>query len=215
MNKLSTKQQAILNFLREYQERKPYPPSVREIQEACGISSTSVVDYNLRQLERMGYIRRDRDISRGIELLVGGAPRQRVSRVPLMGTIAAGSPIPVPAAEETWASQAEAMVPVPDQMLRGREDVYALRVKGTSMIDALVNDGDLVLVRRDGDIHPGDMVVAWLKRQQETTLKRYYPEGDRVRLQPANTAMQPIYVDAQDLEVQGKVVGVLREMNAG
>jgi repressor LexA len=83
------------------------------------------------------------------------------------------------------------------------------------MIDALVNDGDLVLVRRDGDIRPGDMVVAWLKRQQETTLKRYYPEGERVRLQPANSAMQPIYVDAQDLEVQGKVVGVLREMNAG
>jgi repressor LexA len=212
MKKLSEKQQAILRFLRVYQDRKDRPPSIREIQDACGISSTSVVDYNLRLLERAGYIRRDREVSRGIELLEGGAPKPRVARVPLLGAIAAGAPIPVPGSD-TWTAAPEGFVPVPESMLRGHEDVYALRVKGTSMIDALVNDGDIVLVRRETSPQPGEMVVAWLRDREETTLKRYYPEDGRVRLQPANSAMEPIYVDARSLDVQGKVVGVLREMD--
>lgn len=210
MNKLSVKQRAILKFLRDFLDRKGYPPSVREIQEACGISSTSVVDYNLRALERSGHIHRDRDVSRGIEMLDARASRRRGAAVPLLGAIAAGSPIPVPGADG-WNAEPEAMVPVPEAMLRGRDDVYALRVKGTSMIDALVNDGDIVLVQHQTAAQNGEMVVAWLKREQETTLKKFYQEGPVVRLQPANATMQPIYVDAGNLEIQGRVVGVLRD----
>lgn len=211
MEKISGKQRAILKFLREFLERKSYPPSVREIQEACGISSTSVVDYNLRALERSGYIRRDREVSRGIEVLGQGTSRPRLVQVPLLGTIAAGAPIHVPTAD-SWAAPPDEMVPVPESMLRGREDVYALKVKGTSMIDALVNDGDVVLVRHQNTAEDGEMVVAWLKAEQETTLKKLHRERGRVRLQPANAAMEPIYVDPGNLEVQGKVVGVLRDI---
>ena len=211
MRKPSEKQKQILEFLQEFLDRKSYPPSVRDIQQACGISSTSVVDYNLRLLEKSGQIRRDRDVSRGIELLGGGATRSRVAQVPLLGSIAAGVPIPVPQAE-TWRADAEEMVTVPVSMLDGREDVYALRVKGTSMIDALVNDGDVVLVQHQANAENGDMVVAWIKDREETTLKRIYREDDRVRLQPANATMAPIFVDEENLDVQGKVVGVLRDM---
>ena len=213
MTELSGKQRAILNFLTEFVEEKPYPPSVRQIQEACGISSTSVVDYNLRLLESGVYIRRDREVSRGIEILDEGASRPRVVMVPLMGVIAAGSPIPVPGAD-SWTAAPEERVSVPQSMLRGKEGIYALRVKGTSMIDALVNDGDLVLVQHRSAAEPGQMVVAWLKDEQETTLKKFFPEGERVRLQPANSTMQPIYVDAKNLEIQGTVVGVLRDTNS-
>ncbi|MEE9284845.1 MAG: transcriptional repressor LexA [Dehalococcoidia bacterium] len=212
MKKLSDKKRAILRFLRDFLERKGYPPSVREIQEACGISSTSVVDYNLRLLERDGYIHRDREVSRGIEMLGRGAGRPGVVPVPLLGAIAAGSPIPVPGAD-AWAVSPEEQIPVPESMLRGKEGVYALRVQGTSMIDALVNDGDLVLVQHQTAAQTGQMVVAWLKAEGETTLKRYYPEGERVRLQPANSTMEPIYVDARNLDIQGTVVGVLRDNN--
>lgn len=211
MRKPSEKQKQILEFVQDFLERKRYPPSVRDIQQACGISSTSVVDYNLRLLEKSGQIRRDRDVSRGIELLHEGATGRRVAQVPLLGTIAAGAPIPVPQAD-SWRVDAQEMVTVPESMLDGKQDVYALRVKGTSMIDALVNDGDVVLVRQQASADNGDMVVAWIKDREETTLKRMYHEDHRVRLQPANATMPPIYVEEENLDVQGKVVGVLRDM---
>jgi repressor LexA len=199
---LSAKQQAILRFIRDFIREHDYPPSIRDIQDGCGISSTSVVDYNLKALERLGYIRRDREVSRAIEL-VG---RARMRTVPVVGQIAAGQPIPVPAAD-TWAQQDfEEQIEVTDQMTRGRDNVFALRVKGTSMIDALVNDGDLVLMEQTSAWDDGDMVAVWLKDRQETTLKKIYREGSRVRLQPANSAMEPIYADARDVEVQGKVL---------
>jgi repressor LexA len=199
---LSTKQQAILRFLREFREEHAYPPSIRDIQDGCGISSTSVVDYNLKALERMGYIRRDREVSRAIELV--GRPRMR--SVPVVGQIAAGEPIPVPSAE-TWSQQDfEDAVEVPAEVTGSRENVFALRVKGTSMIDALVNDGDLVVMETARSADNGDMVAVWLKDRQETTLKKIYYEGDRVRLQPANMTMEPIYARAADVEVQGKVL---------
>ena len=199
---LSAKQQAILSFIRDFISRHDYPPSIRDIQDGCSISSTSVVDYNLKALERSGHIRRDREVSRAIEL-VG---RARMRTVPVIGQIAAGQPIPVPAAD-TWAQQDfEEEIEVTDQMTRGRDNVFALRVKGTSMIDALVNDGDLVLMEQTAAWDDGDMVAVWLKDRQETTLKKIYREGARVRLQPANAAMDPIYADARDVEVQGKVL---------
>jgi repressor LexA len=199
---LSTKQQKILDFLRRFIREKDYPPSIRDIQEACGISSTSVVDYNLKALERMGYIHRDREVSRAIELLNGSGRRPRMISIPVVGQIAAGQPIPVPEASVDYSETVE----IAEEMARGKENIYALRVKGTSMIDALVNDGDIIILEQAGSPENGEMVAAWLKSEQEATLKRFYREGDRVRLQPANEAMEPIYTDADNIEIQGKVL---------
>jgi repressor LexA len=203
---LSTKQQKILEFLRQFIRQKDYPPSIRDIQLGCQISSTSVVDYNLKALERMGHIRRDREVSRAIELLDGSGRRPHTIPAPIIGTIAAGQPIPVPS-EETWSSvDYDNVVEVTEEMTRGKDRVYALRVKGTSMIDALVNDGDIVILEATSSADDGDMVAAWLKREGEATLKRIYMEGDRVRLQPANENMQPIYTSRENVEVQGRVL---------
>ncbi len=211
MKELSAKQRRILEFIRGFIDEHDYPPSIRQIQEACHISSTSVVDYNLRILEKQGYIRRDREVSRAIELLEPGGRRPRVANVPIIGTIAAGQPIPVPTAD-TWQTFAEETLEVPPDMVGNREKVYALRVKGSSMIDALVNDGDIVVMEAASSAQDGDMVAAWLKREQEATLKRFYREGSRVRLQPANEAMQPIRTDADNVEVQGRVIGAIRAL---
>ena len=202
MKGLSTKQQKIIEFLRRFIREKDYPPSIRDIQEACGISSTSVVDYNLKALERMGYIHRDREVSRAIELLDGSGRRPRMISIPVVGQIAAGQPIPVPEASVDYSETVE----ITEEMARGKENIYALRVKGTSMIDALVNDGDIIILEQAGSPENGEMVAAWLKSEQEATLKRFYREGDRVRLQPANEAMEPIYTDADNIEIQGKVL---------
>lgn len=209
MKGLSTRQQRILDFIRRFIDEKDYPPSIRDIQMACGISSTSVVDYNLKALERMGYIRRDREVSRAIELLDRGTRRPRAVAVPIIGTIAAGEPIPVPG-PDTWSTvDYDNVVEVTPDMVGGRDNVYALRVKGTSMIDALVNDGDIVLMEAATSVDDGDMVAAWLKREGEATLKRLFREGNRIRLQPANVTMAPIYTDADNVEVQGRVLMTL------
>ena len=213
MKDLSPKQRRIFEYIRGFIDEHDYPPSIRQIQEACQISSTSVVDYNLRILERLGYIRRDREVSRAIELLQGGSRRARVVPVPIIGTIAAGQPIPVPSAD-TWQPSSESeVIEVSPEMIGERENVYALRVKGNSMIDALVNDGDVVLLQAVSVARDGDMVAAWLKREQEATLKKLYHEGERVRLQPANETMKPIYTEADNVEVQGKVIAAIRPLS--
>jgi len=210
MKDLSGKQRLILDYIRDFIAEHDYPPSIRQIQEACHISSTSVVDYNLRILEKLGYIRRDREVSRAIELLErSGLRRSRVVPVPIIGTIAAGQPIPVPNAD-TWTDFHDEVIELPPEMVGHRQTLYALRVKGNSMIDALVNDGDIVVMEAASTAADGDMVAAWLKREQEATLKRFYRQGSRVRLQPANESMQPISTDASDVEVQGKVITVIR-----
>lgn len=208
MKGLSAKQQAILEFVRRFIRDKDYPPSIRDIQLGCNISSTSVVDYNLKALERMGHIRRDREVSRAIELLDGSGRRPQTIPVPIIGTIAAGQPIPVPS-EETWSTAGLDSVEVTSDMTRGREKVFALRVKGTSMIDALVNDGDIVILEATASANDGDMVAAWLKREGEATLKKIYTENGRVRLQPANVTMKPIYTEPENVEVQGRVLATI------
>ncbi len=206
MKGLSAKQQSILEFLRQFIREKDYPPSIRDIQLGCKISSTSVVDYNLKALERLGFIRRDREVSRAIELLDGSGRRPQAVPVPIIGTIAAGQPIPVPG-EDTWSTiDYDNVVEVTEEMTGGKERVYALRVKGTSMIDALVNDGDIVIMEATSSADNGDMVAAWLKREAEATLKKIFVEEDRVRLQPANETMQPIYTELENVEVQGRVL---------
>jgi len=200
--KLSERQKNILKYIEAYVDERGYPPSIREIGDQVGISSTSVVDYNLKSLERAGYIRRDREVSRAIEL-VG---RKRAISVPVVGQIAAGQPIPVPSAD-TWSAQEyEDSVEVPSDVASGHDNVFALRVKGTSMIDALVNEGDIVVLEGTNAWDDGDMVAAWIKSNEETTLKRIYHEGERIRLQPANVTMDPIYARADDVEVQGRVL---------
>ncbi len=206
---LSPKQERILDFLRRFLDDKDYPPTVRDIVKGCGISSTSVVDYNLNILEREGYIRRDREISRGIELV--DSNRRRLVRVPVIGRIAAGEPIPVPSAE-TWNNVAAAeTIDLTEGLTRGKREVYALRVKGTSMVDALINDGDIVLMEYTNTAENGELVAVWLKGEKEATLKRFYRERDRIRLQPANIAMEPVYAEPENVEIQGKVIAVIRQ----
>lgn len=213
MKDLSAKQQRILDYIGSFIDEHDYPPSIRQIQEACDISSTSVVDYNLRILERQGHIRRDREVSRAIEVLHGGRRAPRVVPVPIIGSIAAGQPIPVPSAD-TWTADMSDSIEVSPEMVGDRENVFALRVKGTSMIDALVNDGDVVILEGPAAAREGDMVAAWLKNEQEATLKKIFREGDRIRLQPANETMEPIYTDADNVEVEGRVIATIRQQIA-
>ncbi len=208
MNKLSTKQSHIMEFIRGFIEEKDYPPSIRDIQFGCGISSTSVVDYNLRRLEEKGLLRRDREVSRGIELL-DGRRRGRTFDVPVLGSIAAGQPIPVPTSDR-WASDVEDTVTVTEDMVRGRENVFALRVKGTSMIEDLIDDGDIVFLELTSTVDDGEKVAVWLEDRGEVTLKRLYRENDRIRLQPANSSMPPIYVAPENVRIQGRFISSIR-----
>ena len=208
---LSPKQQRILKFLYDFIEEKDYPPSIRDIQQGCEISSTSVVDYNLKKLEEKSYIRRDREVSRAIELLGGsGERRRRPVSIPLLGKIAAGLPIPTPP-DTTSPGAYEEQIEVTEEQIGGRRNVFALRVEGNSMIDALIQDGDIVILEGTHSADDGDMVAVWLRDENETTLKRFYHEGDRVRLQPMNQSMKPIYTRADNVEVQGKVVTAIRQ----
>jgi repressor LexA len=209
MPELSPKQSQILEFLSEFLLEKDYPPSIRDIQIGCGISSTSVVDYNLRKLEEKGHIRRDSEVARGIEVLGSKKRRARVIDIPVLGAIAAGQPIPVPSSDR-WAVDAEDTVTVTEDMIRGRQNVFALRVKGTSMIEDLIDDGDIVFLEAAHDAANGDRVAVWLKDRGEVTLKRFYHEGDRVRLQPANSTMQPIYTSPDNVEIQGRYISSFR-----
>ncbi len=209
---LSERQKRIIKFLGEYVEENGYPPSIREIGAAAGISSTSVVSYNLKRLEEKGYISRDREISRGLKLATPGrqmAP-QALVRIPLLGRIVAGEPIPVPSSD--FALMGDETVELTRDILGDPEGLYALQVQGDSMIDALINDGDIVVMRHQQKVENGEMAAVWLKENEEVTLKRFYDEGAQVRLQPANPTMRPIYVNPRQVEVQGKVVMVVRQL---
>ena len=210
LRKLSERQRNILKYIRDYLEERGYPPSIREIGDRVGISSTSVVDYNLRALERDGYIRRDREVSRGLELV--GSQRAaheaalRLIRVPVVGRIAAGAPI------EAIEDPADVIEFTPGTVPDGS---YALRVKGTSMIDDHIDDGDLVVVKPQPTAENGEIVVAIVSDVSPNggaTLKRFYRQGDHVRLQPRNSEMQPIIVPADQVEIRGKVVKLVRDL---
>jgi repressor LexA len=207
-DELSAKQRGILQFLEDFIAEHDYPPSIRDIQTGCDISSTSVVDYNLKRLEEKGFIRRDREVSRAIELLDGQGERRRrgTVQVPVLGKIAAGIPLPV----HPDQLAPEDVLDLTEDIAGNRVGLYALRVQGTSMIDALINDGDIVILEPKQTANAGDVVAVWIVDREETTLKKYYPEGARVRLQPMNSTMEPIYEDATNVEVQGKLVATIR-----
>lgn len=210
--KLSERQQRILDFIREFMGEHQFPPTVRDIQGGCEISSTSVVDYNLHILQREGYLRRLPEVSRGIEL-VGGFRNfsDNIVSIPIVGSIAAGLPLHIPAAGSREVDEFE-HVELPAFLTKGKPDVYGLRVKGTSMIDAFIADGDLVLMEPITQPQTGDMVAAELIDRDEVTLKRFYLEGDTVRLQPENATMEAIRVPAENVAVRGRVVGVIRSL---
>ena len=211
--KMPPRRQRIMGFLQEFYSENGIPPTVRDIQKACEISSTSVVDYNLDRLSEAGYINRRPDVARGIEILdQEGQPVSNAPRIQIVGAIAAGLPIPAWSTEGSAASQEFDTVEVSPELQHRHGKLFALKVIGTSMIDALIDDGDVVIVKPGSDANNGDMVVAWLKAEEETTLKKFYAEGDRVRLQPANSTMEPIYSPAGNVEVHGKVVYVIRNL---
>jgi len=206
---LSERQRKILEFIKSFALDNGYPPTIREIGEAVDISSTSVVNYNLNALQKEGHLIRDRTVSRGIRLSAGlGRAAADLIQVPLLGRIAAGNPIPVP--EDGFAGET---IELTRDIVSAADDIYALQVRGDSMIDAFINDGDVVIMKHQEIAKDGDMVAAWLVNEEETTLKRYYREGNRIRLQPENSQMSPIYVAPDNLRIQGKVLAVVRQVN--
>ncbi|MDP7525092.1 MAG: transcriptional repressor LexA [Dehalococcoidales bacterium] len=212
MKTLSSRQRHIIDFVNRFWLDRSYPPTVRDIVSGCGISSTSVVDYNLTILEREGYIRRHPGISRGIELVDQFPARGRTVKVSVIGQIAAGEPIPVPT-PDTWdVTDSSEILEVTEELTRGREGVFALRVKGLSMVDSLINDGDIVLMQSVNVVENGEMAAVWLKAEKEVTLKKVYREPKRIRLQPSNSQMEPIFVEPDNVEIQGKVIGVIRRV---
>lgn len=208
MRKMSERQRRILAYLEEFIDRQGYPPSIRQIQAALSLSSTSVVDYNLTLLEKRNLIRREPHSSRSITLVGRTMAKAGPRSVPLLGTIAAGGPIPV--LDETSARAADRLELPPTLWPEASDDLYALRVRGDSMIDAFIADGDVVILRRRETARNGEMVAVWLRDRQEVTLKRFFQEGRKVRLQPENPTMSPIYAESRDVEIQGQVVGVIR-----
>ena len=211
VEQLRPRQRVILKFIEDFLDENGYPPTVRDIQTGCGISSTSVVDYNLKGLVRGEFLRRSKEVSRGIEV-VGRRERERGITIPALGAIAAGEPLPVFPQDVATAIEEDSMEIDPGMAAKAadKEKLFALHVKGDSMIDALIRDGDMVVLEAQESAEPGEMVAAWLVQEEEATLKRFFPEGERVRLQPENTTMSAIYVDARNVQIRGRVVGVLR-----
>lgn len=208
---LSVKQQRILAFINEFMLENPFPPTIRDIAHSCDITSTSVVDYNLRILEREGYIARKADVSRGIQLMKKpeiSPETTRVVQVPVVGNIAAGEPLHVEA-QTSYSDN----IDVPAFLTNDKVDVFAAKVKGDSMIDALVADGDLVIMEPVDNPRNGDMVAAFLEDNNEVTLKHFYLQNGVVTLKPANPLMSPITVAAEKVAVRGRVVGVIRSMS--
>ena len=212
--KLSDRQRNILAFIKKFSQERGYPPTIRQIGEATGISSTSVVNYNLNKLEKEGYLTREMKISRGVRLVdveASKASGKGVISIPLAGFIFASRPVMVGDAPQTATDE---VVTLTRDLVHDSGDLFALRVKGDSMIDAMVNDGDIVVMKKVNQANNGDMVAVWLNERQETTLKRFYWEEGRVRLQPANPTMEPIIIDdPSQVTIQGKVVLVLRQLN--
>ena len=212
MTVLSAKQQQIVNFIHHFCEHSGYPPTIRDIVRECRVSSTSVVNYNLNILEKEGYIRRHREVARGIELVTRFPASKERLQVPIIGYIAAGKPVPVPTAD-TWDITASSeTLEVTRDLTRGRDGIYALRVKGWSMVDALVSDGDIVLMEHVNVVENGEVAAIWLKAEREATLKKVYVEPGRIRLQPANSQMQPLYAEPDNIEIQGRVIAVIRQL---
>jgi len=202
MESLSKRQREVYGFIADHITVKGYPPTHEEIRQGLKMSTKSLVNHHLRALERKGKIERQSGTSRGIKLL----DALRSFKVPLLGQIAASAePI-------SFSDDDQEEIELTPDIVKEQDGLYALRVKGDSMMDALINDGDIVVMRHQKVAEVGEMVAVRLKDRNETTLKRFYPEGQRVRLQPANPRVEPIYVRPSNVEIQGKVMAVIRQV---
>ncbi len=215
MEELTDRQREILNFIVKETETRGFPPTIREIGEEMNISSTNGVNDHLKALERKGYLNRGEQQSRSLvptkraRLVLGLGAKKDASmiEVPVLGRVAAGAPL-------LATENIQDSVKIDSFLLGGNgKEVFALRVKGESMIEDGIFDGDYIFVRKAPNASPGDIVVALI--EDEATVKRYYPEGERIRFQPANSKMDPIYVSRSEFRstmILGNVVGVYRKM---
>lgn len=225
---LSERLRKIMIFLTTFVRNNGYSPNIREIGDSIGVGSTSLIDYYLNQLDEYGYIARDKHIARSIRILkpmtadgtvakpaAGAHTSNELFRIPILGRIVASAPIPMPTSDLPYFDQ-ETSVEIARSLLSTREkvsDLFALEVDGDSMIDAMVNDGDIVIMRKAVEANNGEMVAVWLDDDNATTLKYFYKENDRIRLQPANPQMKPIIVNnPASLRIMGKVVMVIRQV---
>ena len=201
---LTKRQREIFDYLSEFIQKHGYAPSLEEIGRRFGLSSLATVHKHLTNLQEKGFIKRAWNRSRSVEMVParGGG---RAVELPLLGYVAAGVPIEAVASNETIA--------VPEDFA-GKRDTYVLRVRGDSMIDEQIRDGDFVVVEDRKTAENGEMVIALL-RGTDVTLKKFYRDNGRIRLQPANAAMQPIFADADQVQVQGVVIGVMRKYEYG
>lgn len=231
---LSERHRKIMEFLTKFQDSNGYSPSIRQIGDSINVKSTSLVDYYLTQLQNMGYIEREDRISRSIRVLqpitpissipgkvaevirgAGNVLSDMVS-IPLAGRIVASAPIPMPTSDLNYYD-AESSVDIARSFLPSKDvsDLFALEVSGDSMIDAMINDGDIVVMKKAASANNGEMVAVWLDDKDETTLKYFYKEANGIRLQPANPSMGPIYVqNPKSLRIMGKVVLVIRQIKS-
>lgn len=231
---LSERHRKIMEFLTKFQESNGYSPSIRQIGDSISVKSTSLVDYYLNQLHEMGYIDREDRISRSIRVLqpvfnnpsITGMVSETIQkagetlagmvRIPIAGRIVASAPLPMPTSDLSYMDP-ETSVDIARSLLPTREvsDLFALEVSGDSMVDAMVNDGDIVIMKKAQSANNGEMVAVWLDDKDETTLKYFYKESNRIRLQPANPNMDPIYINnPKSLRIMGKVVMVIRQFRS-
>jgi repressor LexA len=206
MTKLSTRQQAILDYIKEQVRLKGYPPSVREIAEAVGLASSSTVHGHLSRLESKGFIRRDPTKPRAIEILdleeENNIPKDEARYAPVIGKVTAGIPI-------TAVENIEEFVPIPSSSAGPDENLFVLVIDGESMIEAGILDGDMVIVKQQNSAQNGDIVVA-MTEDDEATVKRFFKEKDYIRLQPENATMEPLIYN--NVSILGKVVGLYRHI---
>jgi len=208
---LPESQRRILDFITLYVEQNDVPPTIREIQKGASISSTSMVSYHLKALERAQLLSRYERRSRGVVITHAGRvnPREMMN-VPIVGRIVASQPAPTPDADAL--ADAENSVQIARSMVGNAEDLYALEVQGNSMIDALINEGDIVVMSKGAEVRNGDLAAIFLTDRNESTLKRVFFEGKRLKLKPENPTMKPFYVDARNAQIQGKVLCVIRRI---
>ena len=222
MTILSDRQKKIINFIENWFSEYDYAPSVRDIQIGCEISSTSVVQYNLEKLKTIGILKNHSDVSRSLRLTKQKSESSKYDTnnlnlnaienfsVPMLGTISAGEPFPLPD-EESWSEiYSKEYIELPQSISGNSNNIYALKVKGKSMIDALISDGDLVIMQHTKIIRSGQMAAVRIIKDNTTTLKNYFQKGNNVRLEPANKDFNPIMLESKDVEIIGKVKAVWR-----
>jgi repressor LexA len=205
MSRLQSRQKRTLKFIKQYIAQHNYPPTCAEIRAGLALNSTSMVHRDLAALEQEGYLKRTPGVPRGLRL---NQPDDGTFTIPLLGTIVAGEPL-------GFGDPMHEALKLTSDIVRPQEGLFALRVKGDSMIDALVNDGDIVVLKHQKEARNGDMVAVRLIDRDETTLKHFYRENGHVRLQPANPTMEPLFVHPSLVEVQGQVVAIVRQLDRG